>query len=509
MENKFNTVEFYKKKVAKAQFVIGCLGIVSALMQSIMVLATGQYASTPRFWFMIFAAVAVMEVVGAIIVYRRLFSTEEMIIKNYNMLKYSVTAVTIINYAFLVNLMPSQMMWTNFVFFMIAISLFIDFKLTVISGVIYFIIIAIFFATHSVASLQTIPVQEELPARAVVLILGMGAVMCSSYFLGHILANVGQDLMNKNTEKMEHLIDTVTKMTVKLGNATQNLVAITQEENASMEEMTSVTTEIVEDINNLLGKSNQSKERLELLKDKVRYIADRMQQTKQISSELVSISGTNQEALNNVLEISTTIDTSTNHTLDVAKRLEGKVEEIDNLLKLIENIAAETNLLALNASIEAARAGEEGRGFAVVAEQVKKLSENTTLSLQNVNEVVQSFKQDTKLVENLMGENVKQIEEQNKVTGDTVAVIKEMMDKLQTSATEIENVEALTREQDSHTEEVVDHNNKVMGGIEEQIVRVQNISSLIEENRKAIEQIIVETDSINELVRDITSILKD
>lgn len=509
MENKFNTVEFYKKKVAKAQFVIGCLGIVSALMQSIMVLATGQYALTPRFLFMIFMAVAVMEVVGAIIVYRSLFSTEEMIIKNYNMLKYSVTAVAIINYAFILNLMPSQMMWTNFVFFMIVISLFIDFKLTAISGVIYFIIIAIFFATHSVASLQTIPVQEELPARAVVLILGMGGAICSSYLLGHILANVGQDLMNKNTEKMEHLIDTVTKMTVKLGNATQNLVAITQEENASMEEMTSVTTEIVEDINNLLGRSSQSKERLELLKDKVRYIADRMQQTKQISSELVSISGTNQEALNNVLEISTTIDTSTNHTLDVAKRLEGKVEEIDNLLKLIENIAAETNLLALNASIEAARAGEEGRGFAVVAEQVKKLSENTTLSLQNVNEVVQSFKQDTKLVENLMGQNVKQIEEQNKVTGDTVAVIKELMGKLQTSATEIENVEALTREQDSHTEEVVDYNSEVMDGIEGQIARVQNISSLIEENRKAIEQIIVETDSINELVRDITSILKD
>ena len=507
MENKFNTIEFYKKKVAKAQFVLACVGILALILQGSMALVTGQYASTPRIGFIIFIAMGVCEAIGFVFIYNKLFANEELILKNYEILKWSITIVTIINYACIINLMPSQMMWAVFPFFLITISLFVDFKLVIGSSIAFLLVIIAFFATHSVESLQATPIAEELPGRGAITILGIAAVLCCGYFLGHILANVGQSLMDENTKKMEELISSVTKMTIKLSGATQNLVAITQEENASMEEIMSVSSDIINDINSLLGKTGKSKERLEKLKEKVRYIADRMKQTKEVSDDLVNISGTNQEALNNVLEISTAIDSSTNHTLDVAKQLEGKVEEIDNLLKLIENIADETNLLALNASIEAARAGEEGRGFAVVAEQVKKLSENTTLSLQNVNEVVQSFKQDTKLVENLMDKNVRQIEEQNKVTGDTVGIIKNMISKLQSSANEIEEVEALTREQNSHTEEVVDYNNEVMAGIEEQISHIEDITKLIEENRKAIEQIIVETDAINESVLNIKEML--
>ena len=64
------------------------------------------------------------------------------------------------------------------------------------------------------------------------------------------------------------------------------------------------------------------------------------------------------------------------------------ISKMADILKVIEEIAAQTNLLSLNASIEAARAGEAGKGFAVVAGSIKGLAENTSAELGNIKEII-------------------------------------------------------------------------------------------------------------------------
>jgi methyl-accepting chemotaxis protein/methyl-accepting chemotaxis protein-3 (ribose and galactose sensor receptor) len=158
-----------------------------------------------------------------------------------------------------------------------------------------------------------------------------------------------------------------------------------------------------------------------------------------------------------------------------AQMIEGLVahsKEIDNIAALINDIAGQTNLLALNAAIEAARAGEQGRGFAVVADEVRKLAERTASATQNILQTTHSVQQDTAAAVQKMDEVGGMIESGVMQTEQAAAALHSIHNSSRELLKQIREVSSAMQEQSKASTDIA--------------ANVERIASMVEQSNDAI-----------------------
>jgi methyl-accepting chemotaxis protein len=129
-------------------------------------------------------------------------------------------------------------------------------------------------------------------------------------------------------------------------------------------------------------------------------------------------------------------------------------DQIGAIIGTIEDIADQTNLLALNAAIEAARAGEQGRGFAVVADEVRALAERTTRATREIGEMIKAIQSETKGAVAAMEQGVKQVEAGTIEAEKSGRALQEILQQINDVSMQVNQVATAAEEQTATTSEI-------------------------------------------------------
>jgi methyl-accepting chemotaxis protein len=139
---------------------------------------------------------------------------------------------------------------------------------------------------------------------------------------------------------------------------------------------------------------------------------------------------------------------------DIITTLGGRSKEIGNIINVIDDIADQTNLLALNAAIEAARAGEQGRGFAVVADEVRKLAEKTITATKEIGVMIKAMQVETDKAIESMGQGVAAVENGVTLAQEAGNALTDIVSKVEVVTDMVHQVTNATVEQTTATEQI-------------------------------------------------------
>jgi methyl-accepting chemotaxis protein len=156
---------------------------------------------------------------------------------------------------------------------------------------------------------------------------------------------------------------------------------------------------------------------------------------------------------NTVAVMSQIADRVQNSAKTVAS-LGDRSDQIGAIIGTIEDIADQTNLLALNAAIEAARAGEQGRGFAVVADEVRALAERTTRATREIGEMIKAIQHETKGAVAVMEQGVEQVEAGTIEAGKSGRALEDILQQINNVAMQVNQIATAAEEQTATTSEI-------------------------------------------------------
>lgn len=303
---------------------------------------------------------------------------------------------------------------------------------------------------------------------------------------------------------MSYVSETVTKQGQELTHSAQEVklgaeqIAVTMEELATgSESQAHNASELSSTIGSFVTQVDQTSTNSDHIQDSSKQVLNMTDE----GSKLMDQSSQQMEMIDQIVH----------QAVQDVEGLDQHAQDISELVSVIQAIAEQTNLLALNAAIEAARAGEHGKGFAVVADEVRKLAEQSAASVANITEIVDRIQRESSHVSHSLKASYKDVEigtTQIIKTSETFnqinLAITEMVERIHLVLNDLSNITKQSRTMSTTIEEIAAISEESAAGIEETSASSEEANSAIEEVTNKFTDLVHLASEMNQLLSRFT-----
>lgn len=330
-----------------------------------------------------------------------------------------------------------------------------------------------------------------------------------------------EDVKVKNRDEIRELANSFNQMKSNLrdliGQTSDNaehVAAAAEELMASAEQSSKATEHIAITIQEVASGSEQQ---VASVVEGARIVDELAQGAEQIVNDaqtvstaanratVVAANGT--EAIEHAIQQIQTISQTINQVAGAVKGLGNRSQEIGQIVEVIAGIAAQTNLLALNAAIEAARAGEQGKGFAVVADEVRKLAEQSSQSAQQIGDVIHSIQEETKAAVQSIEVGTSEMEGGIELVNAAGHSFKEIRASITQVADQMEDVSVAAKQMSAYTQQVVGAIQHVSVIAEQTASNAQNVSASAEEQLASMEEVAASSTALTQKAAELQELI--
>lgn len=302
------------------------------------------------------------------------------------------------------------------------------------------------------------------------------------------VGRLAQDFANM-TSKLRQLITEANDMSLLVASSSQQLSASVEQTGKASEHTADISQKLAEGAEIQLHNLEQSSRAIQEMADFLQRIVDNTNNVSQAALESTASAHNGAESIqlsvnqmvtmeNKMLQLSSSVETLGDHS-----------KEIQSILEIITGIAAETNLLAINAAIEAARAGEYGSGFAVVASAVRKLAERSAASAQQIATIITIIVTQMEQTANMMEEASLEVRHGTQLVKNVGQSFNEIELSATSTAEAIEEVSSAIHQLSGNSKLLVDSIDQIIEIAHETVEGAQNISAASEEHLAVMQEV--------------------